>query len=421
MSEAPFDALRAAVHEEVQEVGSLAGVCHLVLRRGRCVFAHAEGWADQERGAAFGLDTLCRLHSCTKPLTAAAFFTLVDDGTVRLSDPLDKYFALPQLVAAKKTGPGPGQAARKVKSKPTLRHVLCMMVGLKYSDCPAYKGLIRGVQRREITDLASFCEALLEQPLLEQPGTRHEYSFCADVLGRVCEVASGERLDVFVRRRLLQPLGMKDTHFVVPASKQQRCSRLHTCKRVPTARRRAGDKPYYAEPWDGPTSDPGLLSGGGGVVGYADAGMWSTVQDYARFCQMLLDGGLAPSGRRVLKAATVRLFWQDGLLPFAAEDGRVPGWNDFGGDDMKEKHYWDHHAWSLLNATLDMDKAPTPSATPRRGHTIWMYGQGTYWLVDARRELVVVSFHQSWGGRDEDKGGNCVPFARAAVDEYAKR
>merc|ERR1712087_131700 len=130
--------------------------------------------------------------------------------------------------------------------------------------------------------------------------------------------------------RLLRPLGMMDTHFVVPSSKLRRTASLYDCRRVPTKKQKAGNKtPYHSYPWHGPKMDVGVFSGGGGVLSYSDAGVYGTAEDYARFCQMLLNGGLAPSGRRVLRAATVRMLWQDCLAPFAEGDGRVPGWNDF--------------------------------------------------------------------------------------------
>jgi CubicO group peptidase (beta-lactamase class C family) len=297
-----------------------------------------------------------------------------------------------------------------------------MMAGLEYGNCRAYAKIIRAVRRRRIKDLAAFCTGLAGVPLRAEPGSHHTYSFCADVLGRVCEVASGQRLDVFVKQRLFQPLGMKDTHFVVPTGKRKRIAALYDCKRVPASKRRRGDPPFKAHVWRGATSHPGLLSGGGGILSYAEAGIWSTVQDYARFCQMLLDGGLGPDGRRVLRAATVRALWNDGLAPFAQKYGRVKGWNDFGGKESDEDAlYWDHHAWSPLMATLDVKEGPRKSGPPRRGDALSMYGQGAYWLADARRGIVALSFCQSWGGRKDDVGSESIPFAKAAVDQGAKR
>merc|ERR1719159_1789057 len=125
-----------------------------------------------------------------------------------------------------------------------MRHLLNMMAGLKYGDCPVYAKTLAAVRRRRIQDLESFCNALAELPLQAEPGSRHEYSFCADVLGRVCEVVSGKRLDKLAKERLFDPLGMKDTHFVVPPHKHKRVAVCYDCKEVPESKRRRDDPPY---------------------------------------------------------------------------------------------------------------------------------------------------------------------------------
>jgi CubicO group peptidase (beta-lactamase class C family) len=339
---------------------------------------------------------------------------LVEDGLVKLDDPVSKYVRFPDKVRQR-------GITEKVATVPTLRHLLGMMAGLKYGNARAYAKILADVERRSIKDLGSFCDALAEVPLHSQPGAAHLYSFSADVIGRVCEVVSGQRLDIFVKKKIFDPLGMKDTHFVVPPAKRKRLAKQYECKKVPKGSRWRDGPSFKLHRWRGATSHPGLLSGGGGILGYAEAGIWSTAQDYARFCQMLLDGGLAPGGRRVLRAATMRMLWCDGLAPFMKKDGRVDGWSDFGGEEeLKEDPlYWDHHAWSLLNTTLDLEKGDRPRklGPPRKGHAMCMYGQGAYWFVDAQRKLVVVSFSQFWGGKKGDAGCEALPFAKAAVDE----
>lgn len=415
LSPAPLEELRALVDKEVHEIGSLSGVAHLILKDGRCVFSHESGWANAERGSKFGLRTLCALHSCSKPLTVAAFLTLVDDGTVQLSDPIEKYLSFSRHVVS-----GPGSATvRARRTRPTLKHLLTQTAGLRHSDDPAYSDVVSQLKKRRITDLTGFCDALTKVPLQSEPGAMHYYSLAIDVLGRVCEVASGQKLDRFVADRLLRPLGMLDTHFVVPPSKSGRLAGLYDCRRLPIRLRRGnGGKAYRAHPWTGPKMDPRVFSGGGGILSYADAGIYGTAEDYARFCQMLLSGGKARSGRQVLRPSTVDMLWKDCLAPcYAKGDGRVPGWSDFGGPDPKEKFYWDHHAWSLLNATLDLEGPPTKAGPPRRGRTLWMYGMGAYWFVDAPRKIVAVSFAQCFSNRKQDRGSDCVPFLKRAIDE----
>jgi len=335
----------------------------------------------------------------------------VDDGKVRLSDPINKYLNFPTRVAL-----GSG-ATQKVAAQPVLRHLVTQVAGLRHSDEPTYAHIVEQLKEHKIKNLAGFCDALMNVPLQSQPGALHYYSLCIDVLGRVCEIVSGKALDVFMTERLFEPLGMLDTHFKVPPSKLHRKAALYDCKRVldPKKRRANGGKPYRAYRWQNHQMDLGVFSGGGGVLSYSDAGIYSTAEDYARFCQMLLNDGVAASGRRILRKKTVSMLWQDCLTPFAKKTGAVRGWNDYEGKSMQ--FYWDHHAWSMINGTLDMEEVPRKTGPPRRGHTLWMYGMGAYWFLDAKRKLVAVSMAQCFSSRKKDRGSDCVPFMRAAFDE----
>lgn len=421
MSRAVLSKVRSGTRLEVRQLGSIAGAAHIVLRRGRCALALADGWADRERGKRFRLDSLCRLHGSTKSLVAAAFLTLVDDGLVSLDDPVQKYTPFSDRVAVGKVG------SRPARSKATLRHLLTMTAGLSYTDCPAYAKVIAEVRRGKITDLAAFCDALAAVPLQFEPGTQHWYSFCTDIIGRVCEVVSGQNLDTFMAQRLCRPLGMRDTHFVVPRAKLSRCAVLYECRARSKAASRGG-MAYRPVRWIRSTegSAPGIMAAGGGILSYLDAGMWGTARDYAKFCQMLLDSGLAINGKtRVLRASTVRMIWSDGLAPFAGKDGRLPGWNV---DDTEgppcEGGSWDQCGFSLVNSMLQGLKGPPKHSAPaRRGTAMGLGGGGgTSWYADIKRQLVAISFTQSFdGGRQEGDGlgppGNdCLDLAIEAVD-----
>eukprot|EP00747_Dinoflagellata_sp_TGD_P168200 gnl/TRDRNA2_/TRDRNA2_194031_c0_seq1.p1 gnl/TRDRNA2_/TRDRNA2_194031_c0~~gnl/TRDRNA2_/TRDRNA2_194031_c0_seq1.p1 ORF type:complete len:464 (+),score=64.13 gnl/TRDRNA2_/TRDRNA2_194031_c0_seq1:35-1426(+) len=414
----PLARLKDISRDEIHKFGALAGVAHIVLRRGRCVFAYADGWADRKRRKRFALNTICKLHGCTKPLVAAAFLTLVDEGRVRLSDPVEKYIPFSHHVAK-----GKGARARKASVKPTLLHLLTQTAGLAYEDCPAYASVMKKIERGDIKDLKGLCDGLASKELQCEPGSRYTYSFCTDVLGRVCEAASGEPLESFVTRRLLQPLKMKDTHFVTPKRKRQQVSLLYDCAPVPPKKLKRGGTPYAMTPFEHPLSAPGILSSGGGILSYKDPGMLSTVQDYARFCQMILNGGVGPDGRRVLRPATARSLWSDSLATFAGRDGRLPGWND-SVDTSESGDFWDLNGWTLLNTHVRFDRPPVGGSKkpPRRGHTMWMGGGGgTYWVIDKRRKLVCLSFSQSFGGREETEARDVEPFAVQAVDTAKKR
>jgi len=422
MSQAVLSKVKAGTRLEVRKLGSIAGAAHIVLRRGRCVFALADGWADRELGKRFRLDSICRLHGSTKSLVAAAFLTLVDAGLVSLDAPVDSYVPFSDRVAVGKSG------SRPARSKATLRQLLTMTAGLSYTDCPAYVDVIAKVRCGKIANLEAFCEALAAVPLQFEPGTQHWYSFCTDIIGRVCEVVSGQNLDVFMTQRMCRPLGMRDTHFIVPRAKLSRCAVLYECRAPSSKAASRGGMAYQPVRWtrsvDG--SAPGIMAAGGGILSYLDAGMWGTAKDYAKFCQMLLDGGLASDGKtRILRASTVRMIWRDGLAPFAGKDGRLPGWNV---DDTEgppcEGGSWDQCGFSLLNSMLqDLKGPPKHSAPARKGTAMGLGGGGgTSWYVDARRQLVAISFTQSFdGGRPENDGlgppGNyCLDLAIEAVD-----
>jgi len=426
----PLDQLRAALRRETHELQCLSGAAHIVLHRGRCVLACCDGVADRRSRRQWSVDTICKLHGCTKPLVSVAFLTLVDEGKVKLSDPISRFLKFSDRLKRKSlTAKGKRHAAAaaaakgvvlkaracKVRKLPTLRNLLTMTAGLGYEHTPAYKPIMKLVRKGSIQDLAGLCNAISQLPLEAEPGTRYEYSFCTDVLGRVCEAISGQRLDRFVERRLLKPLGMKDTHFSVPSRKYHRMAVLYD------AQKRARGGRFALRPWSHPEKAPGIMSGGGGVLSYEDAGMYSTVRDYSKFVQMLVDGGTALNGKRILSERTVRALWGDALAEYARPDGRLPGWND--ADGIAKGSSWDTTGCSLLHTHLVFDKPPTGSGPPRRAKTMWMGGGGgTYWVADKERQLVSVSFTQTLGGRQDQsdglgpQGSDAAPFAVAAVD-----
>mmetsp|Transcript_44824 Transcript_44824/g.88706 ORF Transcript_44824/g.88706 Transcript_44824/m.88706 type:complete len:231 (-) Transcript_44824:31-723(-) len=229
-----------------------------------------------------------------------------------------------------------------------------------------------------------------------------------------------------MRREFLEPLGMKDTHFLLPKAKRPRVALLYKCDETSVRKRNCRDsKPYTPVPWDHPHSAPGIFSSSGGALSYKDSGLWSTAHDYAHFCQMLLDGGLALDGTRVLRASTVRTIWSEGLAPFADKKGRLDNWNV---DDTEgppwEGGSWDKCSWSLINTLVQLKGAIGSSRRPRAAHAMGVGGGGgVHWLIDKTRQLVAISFQQSFeGGRPENDGRgpsgiNCEDLAVAAVDE----
>lgn len=426
---APFQTLKSITKRNVRSLGALPGCAHLVLKDGKCVFAHADGLSNIEKKTKFNLRTLCPLHGASKPLVAAAFLTLLDEGRVKLSDTIDKYIPFTSRVVVGKDA----NSTRNIKTQPTLRHLLTMTAGVGYDDFVGYRSAMRKATNENF-DLAALCEHIANSPLQFEPGSRYHYSFSADVIGYICERISGMKVDKFVRERLLLPLGMKDTYFeqTIPVTKQRRMTVMYsTVKRTSGSKRKgAPETGWESEPARFSSRAPGILSCGGGVVSYRDYGMVSTVRDYARFCQMLLRGGLAPgSNRRILQESTVHALWKDGTTPFQRQDGRLPGWNDADGPAQGGNNYWDGVGWSLLNTHL-VFKDP-PRRTARKGSSMWMGGGGgAFWNVDADRGMVAITFAPVFGGRSDENDGfgplasDATEWARAAHDqgkEYNKK
>ena len=273
-----------------------AGVSLLILKDGRELCHVREGYADIAAGKPLQRDSIFRLYSQSKPVTAAAAMILADRGVIDLMAPVDQYlpgFANPRVVEADGT-------VRPALRAPWIIDLLGMTSGLCYPDVdPAgqYADCVFQEDQKQIAagggmDTLTFCNKLGELPLAFNPGTRWRYGTSADILGAVIEAASGKRFGDFLREEIFEPLGMKDTAFWVPEEKQDR---LVTCyRRVPGGLEEFSSLHLAVGRYD---RDPAFESGGAGLV--------STLDDYAAFARMLMNGGTA-DGRRILSEAAVR-------------------------------------------------------------------------------------------------------------------
>ena len=285
----------AALQRYVDD-GKLAGINLAIARDGKLVYDRSVGMADMARKLPMADDTLVRIYSMSKAVTVVAAMILVEEGRLRLSDPVSRYlpeFASTQVFA----GEGP-DGIRTVPPNTPMKifHLMTHTSGLTYPG--AYDktpvGRLYGEKGVFSADrtLAELSKRAAAIPLTDQPGEYH-YGASIDVLGRVIEVVSGQPLDVFLRQRVLAPLRMNDTMFTVPDSLQGRFAEIYTTGpdgRLAIMGPAAGQQLYRP--------DSKLLSGGGGLV--------STTRDYLRFCQMLLNGGEL-DGVRILAPKTVQL------------------------------------------------------------------------------------------------------------------
>jgi CubicO group peptidase (beta-lactamase class C family) len=304
---------------------SVAGVVTLVARRGKIVEQDSVGYADIQAGKPMRSDTLFRIASMTKPVTSVAAMILVEEGKLLLSDPISRY--LPAFREMKVAVPDPAQPAQfslaTAKRAITVRDLLTHRSGLAYGFFDsgpvgeAYRkaGVTDGISSSELT-LAQNVDRIATAPLSFEPGARWQYGLSTDVLGRLVEVVSGRPFDRFVRERILQPLRMNDTVFQVPEDRAERLAVPYTPadggKLRPMAEtERFGNLMVGGKEWHG---SPRYISGGAGLI--------STAGDYARFAQMLLNGGEL-DGVRLLSPKTIQLMTASATgdlpPPFGAE------------------------------------------------------------------------------------------------------
>jgi len=289
------------VFQGYADEGRLAGAVGMVVRHGRVAYLDSWGMRDLAAGDPAEPDDIYRIYSMTKPVTSVAVMMLYEEGKLFLDDPVGRY--LPELgdlpVAVLTEAGGPDSIPTERANRPmTVRDLLRHTSGLTYGTFSntAVDQLYgrRGVNGAET--LAEMVAILGEIPLMYQPGTRWNYSVSTDVLGRLVEVLSGQPFDAFLRERIFEPLRMVDTGFYVPTSKRPRFALMYG--------HAGADRALEVGDTTGFTPSVTRFSGGGGLV--------STADDYARFAQMLLNGGEL-DGARILSPTTIALMTTDHL------------------------------------------------------------------------------------------------------------
>ena len=282
--------------------GRLAGAVTFIVRRGALVHNKAYGYRDLEAGEAMRPDSLFRIASQTKAIVSVAVLILQERGKLLLADPVGKY--LPEYLATTVAVPDNAGGYDVVPAtRPiTIRDLLTHTAGIDYGYGPA-------AAEWQAADIQGWYFAHREEPIREtvrrmaalpfvaQPGSRFVYGYNTDILGALIEVVSSEPLDVFLRENLFNPLVMVDTHFYVPQDKRERLAVVYSATaeggvtRTPDVSAMVGQGAYV----DGPRQS---FSGGAGLV--------ATPRDYARFLQMMLNGG-SLDGQRILSRNSVKL------------------------------------------------------------------------------------------------------------------
>jgi CubicO group peptidase (beta-lactamase class C family) len=358
--------------EAQSQKGDPSGFVVGIVKDGKLAYLQPTGFEDHDKKIPMRPDSIFRIGSMSKQITSAATMMLVDEGKLELDAPVAQY--LPELkdMQVVKTDPATGDAIllelEPAKRAMTIRDLLRNTSGLVYAS-PDYADpgfgnaaihALYGAKApfRRDKPIASLVASLGTLPLLHQPGEVWEYSVGYDVLGRVIEVVSGQNFDQFLQSRLFAPLHMVDSGFSVPPDKVDRLVA------VPGAQPR----PLF---WDGDVGKPQtFFSGGGGIV--------STVPDFLRFCQMLLNGGEL-DGVRILKPETVRLMMTNSMPP--------------------DIHFAGHEAGPAYGTGWGLGFAirtnPNFSLIPGAvGSFNWQGIWGTFFSVDPVQKLILIMMMQ---------------------------
>ncbi|HEV2764059.1 MAG TPA: serine hydrolase domain-containing protein [Pyrinomonadaceae bacterium] len=358
--------------------GKLSGGVVLVARRGKVAHVEAFGQRDREARAPMREDAIFRIASQTKALVSVGVMMLLEEGRLVLTDPVGEY--LPEFrettVAVPKEGGG--YEVVKAKRRITVRDLLTHTAGVGYGGGVARDrweaAKITGWYFADRDEPVGATVARMAQlPFDAHPGERFVYGYSTDILGVLIERVSGQTLEEFLRARLLVPLGMKDTHFYLPESKAERFAVVYSAKesggleRAPEPGGMVGQGAYLK----GPRKS---FSGGAGLV--------STAEDYARFLQMLLNGGEL-DGKRILSRKSVELMTVDHLTGQTYRDGQGFGLG--------------------FNVVEDLGARGQPGSVGEFG---WGGAYHSVYWVDPKEQLLVVYFTQLIPARgldDHDK------------------
>lgn len=388
--------LNSAMHRMVDE-GEVAGVMTMLVRHGKLVNYDAYGKDNIAKGTPLRRDSIFRLFSQTKPVTGVAMMILFEKGKWQLNDPISKY--IPEFANLKVLA-GLDKDGKPILEDPTQPPTMAMLMthtagfgyGLKNVNYVDYVN--QQFQKLGVLSSSSSHEAIKKIasiPLLYQPGTRWQYSVGIDIQGYIVEKFSGQRLGDFLSQHVFAPLGMRDTGFYAAGDKG---ARLASVYQFDPERKKLIELTPAQNPGIGDfTKQPPRDSGGGGDGG-GWGGLVSTIDDFARFCQMILNGGTY-NGVRILAPASVALMRAD-HIPATVIPEASGGFPAIGGP--------------ALGCGIDFGVIKDPAligmlAPP--GSIFWGGGAGTWFWIDPKNDLFFLGMIQREG---EDVEGWAARF-----------
>lgn len=362
MSEARLERIEPAMQAFVDEL-KLAGTLTLVARKGKVVHLEGVGFRDREAKTPMTEDTIFRIYSMTKPITAVAALTLWEQGKFQMDDPVSKY--LPELANLKVFAgmDGENMVLEDTNKVMTIKQLFTHSAGFSYGFSQSsvdklyqQSALFSGETKRE-----DLLKEVAKLPLNHQPGTKWNYSIGTDIIGVLVERLSGQTLGEYFEQHIFKPLKMTDTGFYVPKSKQDRLAQIYVINQ------QGQTVPMENEPLGDYLSAPEIESGGGGLV--------STIEDYYTFTQMLLNGG-EYRGERILGRKTVEYMRTNhlpaDLIPFEpSSTGEGYG--------------------LAMSVTVDEQGANTMGS---KGDYGWAGAASTYFRIDPEEQMIVIAMTQ---------------------------
>ncbi|MBL8266322.1 serine hydrolase domain-containing protein [Steroidobacter sp.] len=353
--------------------GKIPGAVVLIARDGKVAYLQTFGFQDRAANSSMRADSIFRVASLTKPVTMVAALMLVEEGKLQLMDPVSVYLPqLKQLQVGVEVKEGSGErrlalepARREVTVQDLMRHTSGMTYGI-FGDSLVQRAYRAADTMNDQQTNEQLIDKLAQLPLAFQPGSAFEYGMSNDVIGRVIEVRGGVDLNRFIVERIAKPLGMQNTAFLLDS---QQTTRLAQPQVAPGA-------PPLVIGYN-PAKPPQWFSGGGGLL--------STAEDYARFCQMLLNGGEL-DGVRVLSRKSVELMTSNHLPPgvsygaFTQELGLTAPLPQYG------------QGYGLgVGVRQEAGRSMVPGSV---GDYFWGGATGPYFWVDPQEKLVVVMMLQ---------------------------
>jgi CubicO group peptidase (beta-lactamase class C family) len=378
-------AVIAPMLQNVVDAGDLSGFVTLIFRKGEIAQVNTLGYRDLETRAPMTRDTLFRIASMTKPVTSVAALMLMEEGKLRLDDPITKWVPEFETMRVMKNAEGSPDDTYPAPRVITIEDLLTHRSGLSYAFSAvgpiskAYEVALGDVLSNPIPP-DTWLKALAQLPLLYAPGERLHYSVSTDVLGFIIGRIEKKPFRDALMERLFKPLGMPDTDFYVPKEKRSRAATVY--------RQNNDTGVLHVLPFKQHESPPAFCGGGGGLI--------STADDYLKFARMLMNKGEF-EGRRYLKAETVALMCTNRLTPAQRAIpflGAIPMWDGMG--------------FGLGVSIIDQPEKLGFLGMGAKGSFGWPGAFGTWWQADPANDLVILYLIQ-----------NSVPLEPGAIATLA--